>query len=115
MRERGKIAPSGAARDLSTPLVAALSLGPVPGDVRGNLRLAERELRAARRAHPELRCVVLPELFTCAYADLTSVHRHGEDAKGGSRPASSPGSRVSWTFTWPTASRRDASTAPPTA
>ncbi|QIN79871.1 hypothetical protein GBA65_16550 [Rubrobacter marinus] len=83
MGELSRITPVGTARNSSTTLVAALNLGPVPGDVRGNLRLAERELRAAKHAHPDLRCAVLPELFTCAYADLASVHRHAEDARGG--------------------------------
>ena len=81
MRELGEITPS--ASDASTPLVAALSLGPVPGDVEGNLRLAEREIRAAKRAHPDLRWIVLPELLTSAYADLALVHRYAEDARGG--------------------------------
>lgn len=67
----------------ASPLVAALSLGPVPGDVRGNLLLAEREIRAARRADPGLRWIVLPELFTCAYAELASVRHHAEDARSG--------------------------------
>ena len=63
--------------------VAALNLGPIPGDLRGNLRMAEREIRAAKSAHPDLRWIVLPELFTSAYADLASVHHHAEDAKAG--------------------------------
>ncbi len=87
MRELGEVTPVPAARSeasrASAPLVAALSLGPVPGDVRGNLRLAEREIRAAKRLHPSLRYIVLPELFTCAYTDLASVHRHAENACSG--------------------------------
>jgi predicted amidohydrolase len=65
------------------PLVAALHLRPEPGNVPGNLRLAERAVSAAKSAHPTLRWVVLPELFTCGYAGLRAVHRHAEDAKGG--------------------------------
>lgn len=83
MVERGFGTLVAVAEEPSTSSVAALNLGPVPGDVRGNLRLAEREIRAARRAHPELRWIVLPELCTSAYADLHAVHRHAEDAKGG--------------------------------
>ena len=78
MRELGEITPP--ASDASMPLVAAPSLGPVPGDVGCNLRMAER---AAKRAHPDLRWIVLPELLTSAYADLALVHRYAEDARGG--------------------------------
>ena len=87
MRELGEVTLVPAARSeasrASAPLVAVLNLAPVPGDVRGNLRLAEREIRAAKRLHPKLRYVVLPELFTCAYSDLASVHRHAENARSG--------------------------------
>ena len=83
MREPGRITPVSNAGAASMPLVAALNLGPVPGDARGNLLLAEQEIRAAKRAHPDLRWIVLPELFTSAYSDLASVHCHAEDAKGG--------------------------------
>ena len=83
MGERGYGTLVSVAEELSTSFVAALNLGPVPGDVCGNLRLAEREIRAARCAHPEIRWIVLPELFTSAYTDLASVHHHAEDAKGG--------------------------------
>ena len=65
------------------PLVAALHLGPMPGDVAGNLLLAEDAVTEARRAHPMLRWVVLPELFTSGYADLAGVHRYAEDAETG--------------------------------
>ena len=65
------------------PLVAALSLGPEPGDVAGNLLLAKRAVTEAKRAHPALRWVVLPELFTSGYADLAMVHRYAEDAETG--------------------------------
>jgi 5-aminopentanamidase len=64
-------------------LVGALHLKPEPGNVPGNLRLAERAVSAAKGAHPALRWVVLPEIFTCGYAGLRAVHRHAEDAKGG--------------------------------
>lgn len=66
-----------------TSSIAALNLGPVPGEVAGNLRLAGRALRRLRRRDPSLRYVVLPELFTCGYSDLASVHRHAEDAELG--------------------------------
>jgi predicted amidohydrolase len=63
--------------------VAALHLQPEPGNVAGNLLLAERAVTAARRAHPALRWVVLPELFTTGYASLRGIHRHAEDAERG--------------------------------
>jgi 5-aminopentanamidase len=69
------------------PLVAALHLGPEPGDVAGNLRLADRAVTAAKRAHPALRWVVLPELFTTGYAGLSSIHEHAEDAEHGASAA----------------------------
>ena len=65
------------------PLVAALHLRPEPGNVPGNLRLAERAVTAAKSAHPALRWVVLPELFTTGYAGLRTIHEHAEDAEGG--------------------------------
>lgn len=65
------------------PLVAALHLQPEPGNVAGNLRLAERAVTAAKHAHPALRWVVLPELFTTGYAGLRTIHRHAEEAEGG--------------------------------
>lgn len=65
------------------PIVAALNLCPAPGDVGGNLLLAERAVAEAKRAHPALRWVVLPELFTTAYSGLAAVHRHAEDAVEG--------------------------------
>jgi predicted amidohydrolase len=67
----------------STCSVAALNLSPKPGDVEGNLRLAERAITEAKRAHPDLGWVVLPELFTCAYSRLASVHLYAEDAERG--------------------------------
>ena len=60
--------------------VAALNLGPRPGEVTANLGLAGRAIRRLRRRDASLRYVVLPELFTCGYSDLGSVHRHAEDA-----------------------------------
>jgi 5-aminopentanamidase len=63
--------------------IAALNLGPEPGDVAGNLGLAGRAIRRLRRRDPSLRYVVLPELFTCGYSDLASVHRHAEHAELG--------------------------------
>lgn len=66
-----------------THYVATLNLSPKPGDVEGNLRLAERAITEAKHAHPELGWVVLPELFTCAYSSLASVYRYAEDAEHG--------------------------------
>jgi predicted amidohydrolase len=63
--------------------VAALNLSPEPGDPEGNLLLAEREIRAALAIEPSLRYVVLPELFTCAYAALETVYLYAEDAESG--------------------------------
>lgn len=62
--------------------VAALNLSPNPGDVEGNLRLAERAVAEAKRYNPALKWVVLPELFTSGYSSLASVHRHAETADG---------------------------------
>ena len=73
--------PGGVARPL--PAVAALNLSPRPGDVEGNLRLAGRRIRHLLKRNPSARWVVLPELFTCGYSDLCSVHRHAEDAQTG--------------------------------
>ena len=74
--------PSGAFGN-AHPLVAALHLRPEPGDVLGNLLLAERAVTAAKGAHPGLRWAVLPELFTTGYAGLGNIHRHAEDAGRG--------------------------------
>lgn len=63
--------------------VVALNLSPEPGNVAGNLLLAERAIREARRAYLDLGWVVLPELFTSGYSDLASVHRYAEDAGWG--------------------------------
>ncbi len=63
--------------------VAALNLSPEPGDTEGNLLLAGRALTEAARENPSLRWVVLPELFTCSYSALCSVHRYAEDAERG--------------------------------
>jgi 5-aminopentanamidase len=68
---------------LRTYSVAALNLGPEPGDVASNLLLAEKAITEAKHAHPDLGWVVLPELFTSAYSDLASVHRYAEDAEQG--------------------------------
>lgn len=66
-----------------TSAVASLNLSPEPGDTEGNLLLAERAIITARRREPSLRWVVLPELFTCGYSALESVHSHAEDAERG--------------------------------
>lgn len=78
--------PGGEGPDGALPgacAVAALNLGPEPGDTEGNLLLAEREIRAALAAEPSLRFVVLPELFTCGYSALEFVHQYAEDAWDG--------------------------------
>ncbi len=67
----------------NTHSVAALNLSPRPGDVDHNLRLAEEAVVRVRLAHPLLKWVVLPELFTSGYADLPSAHLHAEDAGRG--------------------------------
>ena len=70
-----------------THSVAALNLGPKPGEVGDNLLLAERAIVEAKLAHPYLGWVVLPELFTSGYSDLASIHRHAEDAERGASVA----------------------------
>jgi predicted amidohydrolase len=77
------VVPPASAPALWNRSVVALNLSPEPGDVGGNLLLAERAIREARRAHPDLGWVVLPELFTSGYSDLASVHRYAEDAGWG--------------------------------
>lgn len=67
----------------STASVASLNLSPEPGNVEGNLKLAERAVTGAKRAHPDLRWVVLPELFTSGYTSLATAHRYAEDAEEG--------------------------------
>lgn len=63
--------------------VASLNLSPEPGDVEGNLLLAKNAIIEARREEPSLKWVVLPELLTCGYPALESVHVHAEDAEYG--------------------------------
>ncbi|MGB3681187.1 MAG: carbon-nitrogen hydrolase family protein [Rubrobacteraceae bacterium] len=63
--------------------VASINLSPKPGDVEGNLLLAEKTVAEAKRAHPDLRWVVLPELFASAYTSLNTAHRYAEDATEG--------------------------------
>jgi 5-aminopentanamidase len=75
------VEPAGALQ--KTYSVAALNLKSKPGDVESNLLLAERAIIEAKHAHPNLEWVVLPELFTSGYSDLTSVHRYAEDAERG--------------------------------
>lgn len=66
-----------------TASVACLNLSPGVRDVKGNLDLAEQEVRAAASAHRGLRWVVLPELFTSAYSTLEDAHLCAEDAAEG--------------------------------
>ena len=69
---------------LSIPAsVAAINLSPKPGDVESNLQLAEKAVTKAKEAHPDLRWVVLPELFTSGYTSLTTAHFYAEDAEEG--------------------------------
>ncbi|MBV9455841.1 MAG: carbon-nitrogen hydrolase family protein [Rubrobacter sp.] len=68
---------------LQTYTVATLNLSPEPGEVEGNLLLAERAITEAKHAHSDLKWAVLPELFTSGYSDLTLVHRNAEDAQRG--------------------------------
>ena len=63
--------------------VASLNLSPKPGDLEGNLQLAERAVTEAKEAHPDLRWVVLPELFVSGYTSLDTAHRYAEDAGEG--------------------------------
>jgi predicted amidohydrolase len=77
------VVPQPSAPALRNRSVVALNLSPEPGNVGSNLLLAERAIREARRAHPDLGWVVLPELFTSGYSDLASVHRYAEDAGWG--------------------------------
>ncbi len=67
----------------STASVASLNLSPKPGDLEGNLQLAEHAVTEAKEAHPDLRWVVLPELFVSGYTSLATAHRYAEDAKEG--------------------------------
>lgn len=62
--------------------VAALNLSPRPGDVEGNLALAERAICEAKRYEPGVKWVVLPELVTSGYAALASIGRYAEEAEG---------------------------------
>src|SRR3954453_1171340 len=79
----GDIETADTASALRTCSVATLNLDPKPGEVEGNLFLAESAVTEAKMAYPELRWVVLPELFTSGYSDLVSVHHHAEDAEQG--------------------------------
>jgi len=65
------------------PVVAALNLSARPTEVHANITMAERFIVRARQANPSLAWVVLPELFTCAYSSLGSVHQYAEDALAG--------------------------------
>jgi len=78
-----RVVPPVSTLALQNRSVVALNLSPESGKVGGNLLLAERSIREARSAHPDLGWVVLPELFTSGYSDLASVHRYAEDAGGG--------------------------------
>lgn len=68
---------------LQTYSVAALNLSPEPGDVAGNLLLADKAIFDAKLAHPDLGWVVLPEIFTSGYSDLASAYHYAEDAERG--------------------------------
>lgn len=82
------VGPAGALLEegqvLSIPTsVASVNLSPKPGDVEGNLLLAEKAVTEAKRCHPDLRWIVLPELFTSGYTSLTTAHSYAEDAEKG--------------------------------
>ncbi len=63
--------------------IACLNLSPTPGDVAGNLMMAERAIRETVRESSSVAWIVLPELITCGYSDLENVHRYAEDAQSG--------------------------------
>jgi predicted amidohydrolase len=63
--------------------VAALNLSPRAGDLEGNLLLAQKTVTEAKKAYPDLRWVVLPELFVSGYTSLGTAHRYAEDAEKG--------------------------------
>ena len=67
----------------NTSSVAALNLSPKPGDVEGNLLLAEKAVAEAKEAHPDLRWIVLPELFISGYTNLGNAYLFAEDANEG--------------------------------
>lgn len=75
--------PGGGAAQRPVASAAVLNLGPEAGDPEGNLLLAGRAIAGAKRECPSLRWVVPPELFTCGYSALESVHRSAEDAERG--------------------------------
>ncbi|MGI8650380.1 MAG: carbon-nitrogen hydrolase family protein [Rubrobacter sp.] len=77
------LVPINLARRTLFPVVCALSLSPLPGEVETNLRLAEDAIREAKLISPDLEWVVLPELFTCGYTDLAGAHEYAEDAGSG--------------------------------
>ena len=66
-----------------TSSIACLNLSPTPGDVAGNLMMAERAIRETIRQSPSVTWIVLPELVTCGYSNLESVYRYAEDAHSG--------------------------------
>jgi 5-aminopentanamidase len=74
---------STADRGWKAPSVASINLGPKPGDLEGNLRMAEEEVLRAKYEDPSIKWVVLPELFTSGYSDLENISRHAEDAEHG--------------------------------
>jgi len=73
----------GVLSELKTSSIACLNLSPATGHVSGNLRMAEKAILEARREEPALSWIVLPELVTCGYSNLESVHRYAEDAAYG--------------------------------
>lgn len=80
---RGDFGPHDVNDSVDTASVAALNLSPKPGDPEGNLRLAEQAVTAAKEDHPDLRWIVLPELFTSGYTNLQMAHRYAEEAEEG--------------------------------
>lgn len=80
---RGDFGPHDVTDSVDTASVAALNLSPKPGDPEGNLRLAEQAVTEAKEDHPDLRWIVLPELFTSGYTNLRMAHRYAEEAEEG--------------------------------
>lgn len=80
---RADFSPHDLTESTGAASVAALNLSPRPGDVESNLLLAERAIKRAKRSHPDLRWVVLPELFASGYTSLWTAHLFAEDANEG--------------------------------
>ncbi|MGF1470575.1 MAG: carbon-nitrogen hydrolase family protein [Rubrobacteraceae bacterium] len=80
---RGDFGLHGVTEPPDTASVAALNLTPSPGAVERNLLLAEEAITEAKTAHPDLRWVVLPEIYVSGYTSLRTAHQYAEDAEEG--------------------------------